>query len=61
MTNRARVTIWQCTDECCEDRPHEWRYWLARSRDFSFYEQVQTWDTAILLAAQHLKKTGRKQ
>lgn len=51
----TRITIWQCKDECCEDKAHSSRYWLARSQDFEFYEQVSTWDTAMTLTDSHLR------
>ena len=51
----SRITIWQCRDECCEDKPYSRRYWLARSQDFEFYQQVPAWDTAMTLTDSHLR------
>ena len=42
-----KVTIWQCKDSCCENKPHSLRYWLARSKDFNFYEMTPSWTRAI--------------
>lgn len=50
----SKVHIWQCKDWCCEDRPYEGRWWIARSEDFSFYEMVPTWRTAVALTRRYL-------
>jgi len=53
-----RVTIWQCKDDCCENKPHSRRYWYARSRDFAFYESVSTFRTAVTLTDQCIRRTA---
>lgn len=44
-----RVTIWQCTDWCCEDKPHARRWWNVGTAPGN-YDSVDSWHAAVALA-----------
>lgn len=41
-----RFTIWQCTDWCCEEKPHGKRWWNVAIAPGS-YESLPTFDQAL--------------
>jgi hypothetical protein len=42
-----RFTIWQCTDFCCELKPHGKRWWNVATRP-GFYDSFPTWNEALM-------------
>jgi len=51
----ARVTVWQCTDWCCEKRPHTDRWWNVSIAPGN-YESVHTWPAALFVAASRTRE-----
>jgi hypothetical protein len=47
--SECRYTIWQCTDWCCQEKPHTYKWWnvgIAPGR----YGSVRTWQEALTIA-----------
>lgn len=54
---RPKVTISQCADWCCEDRPFSDRWWNAHLES-GIYESAETPTAAYLLAVSRAQKMG---
>ena len=46
----GRFTIWQCTDWCCELKPHSAKWWNVGLNPGN-YHHVRTWRRALNVAA----------
>jgi hypothetical protein len=49
-----KITVWQCEDWCCEDRPFSERWWNARAEGQGGYESAPTPGAAWRLAQDNL-------
>lgn len=45
-----RFTIWQCTDWCCELKPHSTKWWNVGIAPGN-YHSVSSWRAALNVAA----------
>lgn len=44
-----RITVWQCTDWCCDTKPHREKWWNVAIAPGN-YDSVSSWRDALDLA-----------
>jgi len=49
-----RVTVWQCTDWCCDANPHSEKWWNVSIAPGN-YDSVSSWAEALTVAASHIR------
>jgi len=53
----SRVTVWQCTDWCCDTKPHSDKWWNVAIAPGN-YDSVSSWPDALDLAAARIRRTA---